>query len=994
MTANVLLRFQFILLVKLNAAIYFHTSSYLEIAPPDEAKDFGLTMAYHSNQSLVVGAPYSDRNGKVYTCPINDEVLKNRKAMCTQIPIDIDKEVPDHSRSQRHEQSYGLGASIAVTPDYIFTCAPLLTQEIKTEDGPLFEPFGTCFIFNGTSTSRYSSDKRLLNGTVGWRTLADVDNRLILIAKQNGPLSDIHYIFMDKPSEGVKIVQETTTSDNRKQYNSFINKGTAFAAGNFIKGYPKLYAFSAAETKNYQGLIAFLWYNVAAKKLELLKSDQRDIALILHDKVDAMFGSSLHSANVNADNYTDLLVGAPAHVNNTGGYENGAIYIYLGGETHVKSHLILTKLCIYSTKDGSRFGTSIATTDLDGDSYPEIFVSAPFEDNGKGTVYIISGHTVHNLLKNGETEVHLTELVYTQKIQNSNLQSLGYSLQPLPVPQFDEYGQYFLAIGTLLSGKVALYRSIPVITVEVKASLKGTRVREQDNNFTMSVTIEITYPSEIKVMTGKILLSTSIDGDAAWIENGADHDILLSELTPFNATSAVSTTDIFVSLGHNRKGLYIFTASVRSDTDNLQRSDFDFSLVDISPRSTKTATVNLMRECKETLEECIPKLSLKFEWLGSNETHYTVGSSDIETMTLAIRNEGNATFGSCARIKVTGAQIAFLEADMEKDGWYKCDLIDIKRNTEFRIPIRLDMSKPTNKEGGLLIKVVLHNTCTSNLNASHYRNSIAYEFITDEIHFNSTHFKHVITDREIEDVEASHNIEINELYTITNTANMSWSSLPLDIYLEAEPFIADFLIQVDSGDCQKGELNLKYNCTVDLKPDSTMTVKSTVIMFKHNIMDSLKNDTLKIVSHLKMDMVPSLKTLENMYMTEILYEKTIGLENNMYIVLAISILVGIFVMAIIAIFLSKGGFFKRAEKQKLDMLKHEIRKQSIRRGPTIGCDPQVIVEPNPEQLDEDGGLAANASENEINPPGVVGVTQRKNVPTAKQERSNSSSGSD
>ncbi|CAH2240237.1 jg1794 [Pararge aegeria aegeria] len=894
MTANLLLRFQFILLVKLNAAIYFHTSSYLEIAPPDEAKDFGLTMAYHSNQSLVVGAPYSDRNGKVYTCPINDEVLKNRKAMCTQIPIDIDKEVPDHSRSQRHEQSYGLGASIAVTPDYIFTCAPLLTQEIKTEDGPLFEPFGTCFIFNGTSTSRYSSDKRLLNGTVGWRTLADVDNRLILIAKQNGPLSDIHYIFMDKPSEGVKIVQETTTSDNRKQYNSFINKGTAFAAGNFIKGYPKLYAFSAAETKNYQGLIAFLWYNVAAKKLELLKSDQRDIALILHDKVDAMFGSSLHSANVNADNYTDLLVGAPAHVNNTGGYENGAIYIYLGGETHVKSHLILTKLCIYSTKDGSRFGTSIATTDLDGDSYPEIFVSAPFEDNGKGTVYIISGHTVHNLLKNGETEVHLTELVYTQKIQNSNLQSLGYSLQPLPVPQFDEYGQYFLAIGTLLSGKVALYRSIPVITVEVKASLKGTRVREQDNNFTMSVTIEITYPSEIKVMTG----------------------------------------------------------------------NFDFSLVDISPRSTKTATVNLMRECKETLEECIPKLSLKFEWLGSNETHYTVGSSDIETMTLAIRNEGNATFGSCARIKVTGAQIAFLEADMEKDGWYKCDLIDIKRNTEFRIPIRLDMSKPTNKEGGLLIKVVLHNTCTSNLNASHYRNSIAYEFITDEIHFNS--------------------------------------SLPLDIYLEAEPFIADFLIQVDSGDCQKGELNLKYNCTVDLKPDSTMTVKSTVIMFKHNIRERLLCYALNdkaVVDHAGPVQIGVLhRPLSTLwitlrYMTEILYEKTIGLENNMYIVLAISILVGIFVMAIIAIFLSKGGFFKRAEKQKLDMLKHEIRKQSIRRGPTIGCDPQVIVEPNPEQLDEDGGSAANASENEMNPPGVVGVIQRKNVPTANQERSNSSSGS-
>ncbi|XP_045785615.1 integrin alpha-4-like isoform X2 [Maniola jurtina] len=972
MTGNLL--FWFILVVKAKAVTFLHDPSYVEIMPPEKATDFGSTLAYHTKmQSLVVGAPFSDLNGKVYQCPINGDVLKNKKIVCSQLPINITKEVPNYSRSKSPDQHFGLGASISVTPEYIFTCAPLLTLDIPTSGGNMFGACGTCFVSNGTTTNRYVGiveqyeqdmntkhttkiDINHFYGGVGWTTLSDVANKLIILAKPM-PVSTLNFVDMDQPLMAVKEVD--AVHENVAANYKYI--GGALAYGTFFKGYPKLYAFSADRDMRF-GFIAFLSYNDQVKKMDLLKFGTRrpKVVLIKDDKVGSMFGSTLHSANLCNSNYTDLLVGAPAQVNVEGGYESGAVHIYTGGVPLDTEFPRFKRLCIYSNKDASRFGSSITTTDLDEDGYPEIFISAPYEDGGKGSVYIISGYEVNQLFSKIKTldiqSVPISDLVHTQIIQNPGLQTLGFSLQALPVPPFDESGAYFLAIGSPKSSKVALYRSIPIIKVDIKARLKDVeRVREQDKNFTVSVIVDITYPSNLKVITGKIIITTRIEGDAGWIEKDNYYEIMLSKKPTHNVT------DVVVLLGNYKKGLYKFNATVQSATENLKRKDFDSSLVDISPLSKTTVEFSIMRECQG--EDCVPNLSLTFQWLGSNKTHYTLGSTASETMSLVVQNDGGATFGSCARIKVTGAKVELLECNTE-EGWYKCDLTDIERYTTRSIPIHLDMSKPTNKESSLMIEVMLYNVCTKP-NMENYTKTIPYEFNTDGIYFNSTNFNQIITDVEIEDVEAGpYYIDINELFTVTNKGIMAWSSLPLEIYLQEESFIADYLIQIDVGDCTKDEVQLKYNCVVDLEPDTTVKVQGTVTLVKDKIREILIKDKLKVVSHFKLHMKPTVRTLDKMYITKILYQKTTSLKNNIYMVIAIAVSLGVFVMAIIIIALFKGGFFKRKEKQKLVELKHEIRKQSIRR-PAIDDLPQCVIGPESEDQDQDNGSTGTSSSEKL-----------------------------
>ncbi|XP_023935772.1 integrin alpha-9 [Bicyclus anynana] len=1001
MTGYHLLLFQLIVLLNLNAAIctFFHKSSYIDIEPPETGTDFGLTLEYFSEmQSLVVGAPFSDQNGKLYLCPLNDNALLNRKTACTRIPIDIDRLVQNHSRSHSPNQRFGLGASISVTPEYIFTCAPLVTFDITLWNGTKFGACGTCFKYNGESTmrylglmeqyekdmntnnSRYSSiDINNAYGGVGWSTFADVEQRVIIIAKPSGLHSTLHYIDMDQPSNPPQLVQDGINMDTIKNaYLAFNYKGTAFAAGMFFKGYRTLYAFSYEDRK--VGFISFLTYNNTTKKMDLLtvgKSGKESFVQINDISVGSMFGYSMHSTNFDRDGYTDLLVGAPGYGSSDENYENGAVHIYLGGDLRGKDRPQLKTLRINSMKDGSRFGTSIATADLDGDSYPEIFVSAPFENSSKGAVYIISGYEVNQIF-NKNNKIYLSDLLNVQRIQNEKIDTLGFSLKALPVPHFDELGLYFLAMGSPDSGKVALYRSIPIITVNLKTKLRGSDVnivREQDTECIVTVTVEVIYPKNPTLITGKLLVNTSIVGDAVWLKNGTNYEIILSEVsTSSDGIPASHSTDIVVSFQNWKPGFYLFKAEVRPDIENLNREDFDPSLVDISVSSNTTSELGLMRECEG--EDCVANLSLTFEWSGGNKDLYTPGENDTETMTVVIRNDGGATFGSCARIKITGAQIALLECKTD-DGWYKCDLMNIGRYTEYSLPILLDMSKPTNQHDNLRIEVLLYNKCTSHPNKENYTKIINYDFMTDGIYFNSTHYKHVITDLQIEDVDSSRYIEIIESYTITNKAEMFWSSLPLEIYLEEQPFITDYLIQVESIDCNKTISDRTYYiCPVDLKPDSTITVKSNVTIIKDKVVKSLKNKKLELITYFKLYMKPTSNTNEDMYTTDIEYQKTIGLENNKFIVIAISILVGIFVMAVIAIILSKGGFFKRAEKEKLVSLKHDIRKQSIRR-PIIEYGQDASA-PNLDQL-ENCGTAPINSESSFQ-SSIVGVTQRKNIP--------------
>ncbi len=102
------------------------------------------------------------------------------------------------------------------------------------------------------------------------------------------------------------------------------------------------------------------------------------------------FGYSVASAGkVNADSYADLIVGAPA--NDAGGVQAGRAYVYYGGPAADA----IADLTLTGAAANDLLGISVAAGDVDGDTFSDVIVGAPFNDAGgllnAGRAYVYYG---------------------------------------------------------------------------------------------------------------------------------------------------------------------------------------------------------------------------------------------------------------------------------------------------------------------------------------------------------------------------------------------------------------------------------------------------------------------------------------------------------------------------------------------------------------------------------------------------------------------------
>ncbi|KAI1889416.1 hypothetical protein AGOR_G00162650 [Albula goreensis] len=103
-------------------------------------------------------------------------------------------------------------------------------------------------------------------------------------------------------------------------------------------------------------------------------------------QIGSYYGSELAPVDMDGDGVSDnLLVAAPMYF--SGGWEKGKVYIYRITE---QSRFVLEgALEVPDRGQNSRFGSSLAPLpDLNGDSYREVVVGAPLEDDHRGAIYI------------------------------------------------------------------------------------------------------------------------------------------------------------------------------------------------------------------------------------------------------------------------------------------------------------------------------------------------------------------------------------------------------------------------------------------------------------------------------------------------------------------------------------------------------------------------------------------------------------------------------
>ncbi|XP_053811006.1 integrin alpha-11 isoform X1 [Vidua chalybeata] len=173
------------------------------------------------------------------------------------------------------------------------------------------------------------------------------------------------------------------------------------------------------------------------------------------EQIGSYYGSEINSLDVDGDGVTDvLLVGAPMFFSE--GRERGKVYVYtLQGNLFIPSGALVD----LQSYQNSRFGSCIAAVpDLNQDSYNDLVVGAPLEDEHQGAIYVFLGFQ-ETILKKYKQRIAAADLA-------PGLMYFGCSIHG----QLDlnEDGLVDLAVGSLGSAVVLWSRSV----VQINASLR------------------------------------------------------------------------------------------------------------------------------------------------------------------------------------------------------------------------------------------------------------------------------------------------------------------------------------------------------------------------------------------------------------------------------------------------------------------------------------------------------------------------------------------
>ena len=162
------------------------------------------------------------------------------------------------------------------------------------------------------------------------------------------------------------------------------------------------------------------------------------------------FGAAVLAVDLNGDGLSDVVVGAPLFQEGNS-VERGRIYVYMNSDRGLFQK---ARTSGGRGAAGARFGSTLAALgDIDNDGFQDFAVGAPYEEDGRGAVYVFRGGS-GDFVTTASQRIAASEL-------NDNLRGFGISISRGVDVDGNRYPD--LAVGSYASGDAVLLRTRPVL---------------------------------------------------------------------------------------------------------------------------------------------------------------------------------------------------------------------------------------------------------------------------------------------------------------------------------------------------------------------------------------------------------------------------------------------------------------------------------------------------------------------------------------------------
>ncbi|XP_066202663.1 integrin alpha-4 [Saccopteryx leptura] len=419
---------------------------------------FGYSVVLHShgpNRWLVVGAPTANwltntsvvNPGAIYRCRIG----KNPNQTCEQLQLGSPGGEPCGKTCLEERDNQWLGVTLSRQPGEngsIVTCGHRWKNifYIKNENKL---PTGVCY--GMPSDLRTELSKRIAPCYRDYMKKFGENFASCQVGISSFYTEDL--IVMGAPGSAYWTGSLFVYNITANTYQAFLNKQNQVKVGSYL-GYSvgaghfrsrHLTEVVGGAPQHEQIGKAYI-FSIEAKALNILYE-------MKGKKLGSYFGASVCVVDLNADGFSDLLVGAPMQSTVR---EEGRVFVYINSGSGAVMNEMETEL-IGSDKYAARFGESIVNLgDIDNDGFEDVAIGAPQEDDLRGAIYIYNGRA------DG------ISAAFSQRIEglqiSKSLSMFGQSISGQI--DADNNGYVDVAVGAFRSDSAVLLRTRPVVIVE------------------------------------------------------------------------------------------------------------------------------------------------------------------------------------------------------------------------------------------------------------------------------------------------------------------------------------------------------------------------------------------------------------------------------------------------------------------------------------------------------------------------------------------------